>query len=516
MSETPASAESHLTGERRRLIAFAVALAALLGVGFWWTAYWMGYRWMQPNSYYSHGWLIPPASAVLLYMRRRELLSCPVRPSAWGLALLAPSLLLHLLGTAWQVGFFTGFAFLGVAAGLIWTLLGPAVLRVALFPIAFLAFMIPVPEVLLETVSFKLKLAAAALATQFIGLLGLAGVREGSYVHLPSGTVVVDDVCSGLKYLISLTAFGALYAYISSLRGWRKLALFLAAIPIAFVANVCRVILLLLIAYKWGPEKTESWYSHDVLGFALFAFAFCMLFAVEALLLGEREEPASADQQEAPAGQRERPSRSLSGTVLTLMALAAAASLHVSWPRQTVAAGEILASVPRSMDGWQGSAHVLDERVYEVLGTRDVLSRRYVNGRQERVDLLVVLAHQVRRRTHPPEQCISGEGRRIAASQERLVELPGSGPTLRVRELIVDRGETRSLVWYFFKSGPELNISYWRHQAGVALRKLAEPDAADVLIMLDGRVAGGDLDAARAVHARFLARSFPVLMDRLP
>ena len=127
--------------------AWLISVACMLVPTFWWTARWMVERWEQTNSYYSHGWLIPLVSAFLLYRMRQRIVACPRRPCALGLLLLVPSVLIHLLAVAWQVGFLSGFALLGVLAGITLTLFGPAMLRTVWFPIVFLLFMVPVPVV---------------------------------------------------------------------------------------------------------------------------------------------------------------------------------------------------------------------------------------------------------------------------------------------------------------------------------------------------------------------------------
>lgn len=516
---------------RTATLLFGPAVLVLMVATFWWTARWMVIRWEQPNSYYSHGWLIPPISAVLLYLRRKRISACPVRPCRWGLLLLVPSILLHLLATAWQVGFLSGFALLGFVAGLVLTLFGTQMLGITLFPLAFLAFMIPVPEVLIETVSFRLKLAAARVAAGVVGLLGLVAIREGSYIRTPTGTVVVDDVCSGLKYLISLTAFGALYACISSLKGWWKGLLFLLSVPISFVANVTRVTLMVLVAYRWGSEATQEWYVHDLFGFALFVTAFAMLFAAESVLLSalswgrkgregltdEPPDPADGTREGTPA-RAARPAKVLSGAVLSVLLVTAAASSYLAWPRGTAAASDTLASVPQAIGGWYGFDTALSERVYEILGTRDVLSRIYTNESGERTELLIVLAHQTRRRTHPPEQCLSGEGYSMVGASDQPVGLVigGQARAAHVRELVLERNDRRRIVWYFYKSGSHLNTSYWRHQAGVALRKLANPDAADVLIRVDTDAPDRDDERGRRILRDFLARAMPAILAHLP
>ena len=528
MSDSPHQAvKQH--GKLVGLSPRAFLALALVVISYLWTFRWMLARWDQPNSYYSHGWLIPPISAVLLFLRRKQLASCPIRPCRWGMAVVLPCLVVHLLGTAWRVGFISGFALLGLLVGLVITVYGWPMMRLTLFPIAFLAFMVPLPEVLIEKVSFRLKLMAASAATGVLDTIGLAAVREGSYIHTPEGPVVVDDVCSGLKYLISLTAFGALYAYLSALRGWLKPFLFFLAIPISFVANVLRVTLLVLIGYAWGVAATQKWYSHDVLGFVLFAAAFTMLFMTESVLLGrvrrlrgpEGAEPEQSDDDQPTADAEATAARAVPAIgppLILLLAASALASAYFAWPRPASDPTEALARIPHELGSWTGTDYVMDEHVYQVLGTSDVLSRTYKDPDGRSVDAVIVLANQLRRRTHPPEQCIEGEGSFIVGGDDRVepVQVSAEVDRLHVRELILKGSRGDRVVWFFYKSGPRLTTSYWRHQIGIALNSLTDRNTADALIRLETAAPRGDLESGRDVLRSFLRDAIGALMTDLP
>jgi EpsI family protein len=417
----------------------------------------------------------------------------------------------------------------GAIAGVILVLLGTEMFYQLLFPIAFLAFMVPLPEVLIEKVSFNLKLLAAGAASGVMEALGLAVVREGSYIGVPDGTVVVDNVCSGLKYLIALTAFGALYAYISPLKRQLKPVLFALSIPISFAANVFRVTLMVLVAYIWGVAASEKWYSHDLFGIALFVVALALLWAAESALLGRMRGIRSAGgtvprptetpygaASDSPAGEAVRKSAGAAPrAALCVLALAAVLSTYLAWPRSTPSATNVLASFPLALGDWRGQDFKLDDRVYNILGTRDVLSRSYGNDLGKSLQLVIVLSQQSGKRTHPPDQCFAGEGNTTVSSEDRTVSCSEAAP-IRVHELVLDRWDGCRVVWYFYKSGPNLNTSYWRHQAGVALRKLRNPAAADLLIRVDTFVRHGDVEHGRALLLDFLSHSLPPILTSLP
>ncbi len=98
--------------------------------------------------------------------------------------------------------------------------------------------------------SLKLKLFAAGCAMGIINIIGIPAVQVGSKIFFSDCTLVVGDVCSGLKSLIALISFGALYAYISSISNYTKPILFIASIPAALIANIIRILILCLVAKR--------------------------------------------------------------------------------------------------------------------------------------------------------------------------------------------------------------------------------------------------------------------------
>ena len=245
---------------------------------FWPTFVWMTERFNAYNSFYSHGWLIPLASAWIVWQRRDTLKRLTPRASAWGLALLIPSAAVHVVASWWGINFLSGFAMVAAIWGLVWTLWGRDTLWTLRFPMLFLLFMVPLPGVLLITISFYLKLFAATMATQVIMFLGIPAVQAGSTIQLPGVSVIVDDTCSGLRSLISLIALSTLWtALMPALsKRWQKLTIVAASIPIALVANMVRLIVLMLVAVMFGP-KVAGGFIHYGSGIVVFGVALLML-----------------------------------------------------------------------------------------------------------------------------------------------------------------------------------------------------------------------------------------------
>ena len=240
-------------------------------------------RWFSRDSYYTHGILVPFVSGYLIWQERKELEKLPYVPSPWGMALFLLGIAIYLFSSLFRINFSAGFSMLIIFLGLVLHLYGKKVVSKIIFPIFFLVFMIPLPSESIVTISFKMKLFAADIAAKILNQIGLLCIREGSIIKMQNTYVVVDDVCSGLRSLISLTALGSIFAYWLKGPLYKRIFLFLFTIPIAVVTNVCRVILLSCISEIWGSQYATG-FTHDALGFLVFILAFMMLYFLSKLI----------------------------------------------------------------------------------------------------------------------------------------------------------------------------------------------------------------------------------------
>lgn len=238
---------------------------------------WMWDRWFARDSYYTHGILVPFVSGYLIWQQQAELSRIPVKRSAWGMALIIIGVLIYLLSSLFRIYFSSGFSLLIVLVGLILHYYGIAVFRKILFPVLFLFFMMPLPLVVIVNISFQMKLFAAQLATSILNSMGVLAIREGSIIKMRHAYVIVEDVCSGLRSLISLAALGSIFAYWLKGPMVKRILLFLTTIPIAIITNVCRVIILSLLSEIWGAEYASG-FVHDLTGFLVFVLAFILLY----------------------------------------------------------------------------------------------------------------------------------------------------------------------------------------------------------------------------------------------
>lgn len=259
-------------------------IALLLAVIYYPTVGWMWTRWFGGDSYYSHGPLIPLVSGALLWLKRRELAATQISSSKLGLFILSAGLLFHLLSALMFIQSISGFSLPIVIIGLVLYLFGWEFARITLFPLGFLFFIAPAPMQFIAIITFKMKLFASHLAAIAVQLLGIPLVREGSIVHLSNTTIVIGDPCSGLRSLISLTALGILYAYLAKTSYSKRIALVLASIPIAIIANIVRVIGVIVVANFYGDRIVTDGLVHEAFGFSVFVIALAGLILTGRLL----------------------------------------------------------------------------------------------------------------------------------------------------------------------------------------------------------------------------------------
>lgn len=168
-----------------------------------------------------------------------------------------------------------------LAGGL--ALWGGAALRHVWFPLFFLLFAFPPPDTLFAMLTQPLKIAVSGWAVSLLGLLGYPVAGSGVTIQIGQYEMLVAAACAGLGSLISLTALGLFYSYIRHASNWRYMALLIAFImPVAILANLVRVLLLLLVTYYFG-EAAGQGFVHEAAGLTMFATALFGIFAVDSL-----------------------------------------------------------------------------------------------------------------------------------------------------------------------------------------------------------------------------------------
>ncbi len=233
----------------------------------------------------SHGPIIFAIVVWLFWQKRNELLNAADRPATGaGSVVLLLGLLTYILGRSQSIIFFEVGSMIPVIAGLLLFVKGWAALRNAWFALMFVLFMLPLPGLITEPLTGPLRNFISVLAENLLYAVGYPIARSGVVLTIGQYQLLVAEACSGINSIFSLSALGLPYMHVMRHPQWWRNALLLASIvPIAFLANLIRVIVLVLVTYHFGDAAGQG-FIHGFAGMVLFIVALLMLFALDSLI----------------------------------------------------------------------------------------------------------------------------------------------------------------------------------------------------------------------------------------
>ncbi len=290
MSAVPDSVPAKAQTERRPLIPpgvnmMVLGLLALAFLAMYVPSYMLLAERIWPTDEQGHGPIILAVAAYLLFAKRYELAALAAKPDPWlGYPVLLFGVLLYALGRSQFIMFFEVFSQIVVLAGLVLLFSGRRGLRLVWFPLFFLLFMVPLPGSLVASVTGPLKSAVSAVASNLLYHLGYPVGRAGVIMTVGQYQLLVADACAGLNSMFTLEALGLLYM---NLMGYtnavRNTVLAVLIIPIAFAANIVRVMILVLVTYHFGDEAGQG-FIHGFAGMVLFMVGLILMLITDKVL----------------------------------------------------------------------------------------------------------------------------------------------------------------------------------------------------------------------------------------
>lgn len=232
-----------------------------------------------------HGPIVLMIILWLFWHKRADFFQAQDRPSTGtGSLFLLVGLLLYILGRSQDILIFDVGSQVPVLIGAILICRGNAALKPYLFPILFLVFLVPLPGFLVDALTGALKHQVSIVVEHVLYWLGYPIARSGVTLVIGPYQLLVADACSGINSMFSLSAIGILYVYLKGSQGWMHNGLLLMSIlPIAFLANIGRVIALTLITYYFGDGAGQD-FIHDFAAIAEFVIAILVLFLTDYVL----------------------------------------------------------------------------------------------------------------------------------------------------------------------------------------------------------------------------------------
>jgi exosortase len=343
-----------------RVALAAAVMAALLPFLLQHTA------WLWARPHYQFFPLVLVGACFLAYRGLRGVVLRPGDPRTAGLGL-AVAWLVLLVAVAVDSSWLGSIAGMAAVPALAYAT-GGRDLVVRLLPAwGLLWLLVPPPLDLDRVIIYQLQGWTTGWSSSVLDALGVFHVRAGNAIEIDGRSLLVEEACSGINSLFSVTAC-TLFLVLAGRRGWaRGLTLMVAAVGWVLAANVARVVLVVVLETRFGVSAATGW-RHEVLGLVMFAVAFGLVLSTDrliAFLAGQRRTSPPIDP--APAGPTVRNARILAFVAVPAFLLPLVAYLLVA--ESTPAAGPVpppLAAdadlLPPKIGDWERTDYAVHSR----------------------------------------------------------------------------------------------------------------------------------------------------------
>jgi exosortase A len=332
-------------------LAASLMLAVVL---FRQTATSMAGIWARSDTF-THGFLVAPISAWLIWRLRGQLALAAPRPDARTIAPLSSACFTWLLGQLATVGVVAQFAFVTALILIVPAILGWRVAYRLAFPLLFLYFSVPFGEFAMP----KLMDWTAEFTVIGLRMSGVPVFHEGLQFVIPSGRWSVVEACSGVRYLIASLSVGMLFAYLNYRSLKRRLVFIAVSIAVPILANWLRAYLIVMLGH-WSGNTLASGVDHLIYGWFFFGIVIFLMFVIG----GRWSDAGGPESRDAAWKAPEVLERSgigfwkMAGVVMLVMASAPLGEWILL--QRTAAAAPVFPDMRRLEDGWQATGKRLD------------------------------------------------------------------------------------------------------------------------------------------------------------
>jgi exosortase D (VPLPA-CTERM-specific) len=444
---------------------------------------------------YSHGLLIPLIAAYLVWRQGGTIAGGG--SGAWtGLAVVAGGLALWLLGELSTIIAIGEYALVVMLYGVVISWKGWRFFRRLWAPMLMLLLAVPLPPFLYNDLSSRLQLLSSALGVAVMRLCGISVYLAGNVIDLGHFQMQVVEACDGLRYLFPLMTLGFIVAYFFRGPLWQRLFVFLSSIPITILMNSLRIAMIGVFA-DFGNTSLAEGLLHELQGWVIFMLSGAVLLAetwvlVRVFARGAKWRDVLGLDSLGPENlYRPRTSgivpRSLVGAAM-LLGSAIVLSYLLPSRAEAVPQRRWFVDFPLQIGEWGGKQGRIEDMYLDQLKLDDYLMADFSNGKDLINAYVAYYASQRKGESvHSPRACIPGGGWRINEFSQTSVEVDAGGRELPVNRALIQLGDQRQLVYYWFKQRDrELTNEYavkWyifvdalmRHRTDGALVRLITP-----------------------------------------
>ena len=200
--------------------------------------------------------------------------------------------------------------------------------------------------------------------------------------------------------------------------------------------------------------------------------------------------------------------------VVVVLAIALAGVVFFEKANSVTLSSKDFSFFPKEIGVWKGEDIALEENVYEVLKTRDVLLREYKDDAGNAITLTVVYSENDRAAFHPPELCYLGGG--VELLDKKIEEIPLSGGrSIKANTLAMKSKHSVFKAWYWFAARDGFTHSFYLQQVTLLVNWLRYQEKSGALIRVSTVMDPADSQATEKRVYGFISEALPFIEDFL-
>jgi exosortase D (VPLPA-CTERM-specific) len=447
-----------------RGILAAALLTIVFLLAFFGTIHGLVDVWSTDDDY-SYGFLMPFVIVYLIWERRKEISQTAASTNWLGGVFF---LLFLIFGVYGVLGSNPSAARIAVPFLIItMTLfcLGKATMKIIIFPLIFLFFMIPLPTTLQVAVGVPLKLISTQLGGVILYVAGVPAFIEGNVIDLGVTQLQVVDACAGLRFIFPLLALGLLFAYFFETIRWKQAVLVLITIPISVLTNGIRIGATGILAQRYGSQVAEGFF-HGFSGWIVFMFAFFLLFAFHFLFLRKIFKKSKAGTVDVASGQQHISDKNSTNAadrfslipvlICAVCLIVVAITTHITSTLPPVSIRGGMSAFPQNFGAWEGRPESMDTEMIKLSGAEDVVNALYQTTDRKPISLYIGYRGSPFTESenffHSPNVCLPSSGwKTISATKHKIEKVPRFGSII-VSKMLIEKAGEKQLVYYWFQT----------------------------------------------------------------
>jgi len=514
---------------------FPVSMLTFFIIGYYNTFQKLSIHWSKGDNNYCY--LIVPIFLYLCWEERKHFRFHQFSWSPLGVFSTFLSITLIIIGELGSVITLVYVGIWGCLVGMFITIYGMRV-RLLLFPLLILFFIVPLPPFVNRLLTFKLKIAASTLSIIMLRVFNVSVFQNGNIIDLGISQLQVVDACSGLRFLMPLLLMSLLVGYFFC-KGWGRRAILLAIVPpLSIFVNSLRIFVTGMLTVKGHPELAQSFF-HDFSGWLIFMVAAAILLAAAFTIkkIGSNKKGSSGLRLEAGGKDKSKASLRMDAEdkedskaigwirqiVLTLILCFLFASS--GWALKMLPSARNLpertsfSSFPMQIGQWQGKRHYISKEILDQLWADDYVSAIYIRpDLPNYINLLIPFyEYQGTRHTaHAPQSCMIGSGWALFNTSERLINMNPKGK-IKIMTMTWEKENFKLLASYFFFQRGRVITNPWMNKFYLMWDMILKQRTDGALVRVEMTVVPQQsMDEAYSVLEDFITKIWPILPEYVP